>query len=239
MRILAKLHIWLGWLIAVPLLIWTISGLVMVARPMDEVHGDQYRRDTSARPIPAGWLAAQLVEGEDRPVELRTRMQGNSAITSAIYADGKVERYFAKSGQPVPEIDLAAAKTIVAIEIKGGDDIASITAFDADNPPPDLRRKIPVWQVVLGDGTHVYLGRETGHIEAIRTRWWRFHDMMWGLHIMDLQDREDTHHPVLVLFAALALAMIVIGSVLMFRNRRGPVDRTVDLSGDQAVDPEA
>lgn len=220
MRVLAKLHIWLGWLIAVPLLIWTVSGLVMVARPVAEVRGEDYRKNTQPRPIPAGWLAAQLIEGEDRPVELRTRMQGNSAVTSAIYADGKVERYFARSGQPVAEIDLAAARTIAAMEIKGGDDIASITAFDAEHPPAELRRAIPVWQVVLGDGTRVYIGRDSGEIEAIRTGWWRLHDLMWGLHIMDLQDRKDTHHPLLILFAALAVLMTVIGSILMFRNRR-------------------
>lgn len=232
MRVLAKLHIWLGWLIAVPLLIWTISGLVMVARPIEEVRGEDYRKNTQPRPIPAGWLAAQLIEGEDRPVELRTRMQGNSAVTSAIYADGKVERYFARSGQPVPEIDLAAARTIAAMEIKGGDDIASITAFDAEHAPAELRQATPVWQVVLADGTRVYIGRDSGEIEAIRTGWWRLHDLMWGLHIMDLQGRKDTHHPLLVLFAALAVVMSVIGSVLMFRNRRRAALATPPMTGE-------
>ncbi len=222
MGVLAKLHIWLGWLIAVPLLIWTISGLVMVARPSEQVRGEDYRKNAQPRPIPAGWLAAQLIEGEDRPVELRTRMQGNSAVTSAIYADGKVERYFARSGEPVPEIDLAAARTIAAMEIKGGDDVTSITAFDAERPPAELRRAIPVWQVVLADGTRVYIGRDSGDIEAVRTGWWRLHDLMWGLHIMDLQGRKDTHHPLLVAFAALAVLMAMIGTVLMFRNRLNP-----------------
>ena len=37
MRRLARWHIWLGWLIGVPLLLWTFSGLWMVARPIEEV----------------------------------------------------------------------------------------------------------------------------------------------------------------------------------------------------------
>lgn len=31
---LYKWHVWLGWLIGVPLIIWTLSGLVMVISPI-------------------------------------------------------------------------------------------------------------------------------------------------------------------------------------------------------------
>ena len=81
---------------------------------------------------------------------------------------------------------------------------------------------MPVWQVRLADGTHVYVGRDSGEIEAVRTRWWRVFDFMWGLHIMDLQTREDTHHPILVLFAALASIGSVLGCVLMIRKYARP-----------------
>ena len=33
-------HIWLAWFAAIPILLWTISGLVMVARPIEEVRGE-------------------------------------------------------------------------------------------------------------------------------------------------------------------------------------------------------
>lgn len=220
MRLLAKLHIWLGWVIAVPLLLWTVSGLVMVARPLDEVRGTTLLKNPEPRALPPGWLAAQLIEGGDRPVEMRTRMQGNSAVTSAIYADGKVERYFATTGARVPEIDVAAARTIVAMEVAGGDRVASVTFFDGKRPPLDLRRPIPVWQVTLANGTRVYVGRDSGAIEAVRTRWWRVFDFFRGLHIMDLETREDTHHPVLVAFTVLAVAMTLLGTALMFRRRK-------------------
>ena len=31
MQSLAKWHVWLGWLVGVPILMWTVTGLVMVA----------------------------------------------------------------------------------------------------------------------------------------------------------------------------------------------------------------
>ena len=38
---LRRWHIWLAWIAAIPLLFWTVSGLVMVARPIEEVRGDE------------------------------------------------------------------------------------------------------------------------------------------------------------------------------------------------------
>jgi uncharacterized iron-regulated membrane protein len=37
---LRRLHIWLGWLVAAPFLLWTVSGLVMVVKPIEEVRGE-------------------------------------------------------------------------------------------------------------------------------------------------------------------------------------------------------
>jgi hypothetical protein len=48
-------------------------------------------------------------------------------------------------------------------------------------------------------------------------------DFMWGLHIMDLQTREKTSHPILILFATLGLIGALIGCILMFRKRKARV----------------
>ena len=40
---LRRWHVWLGWLVGLPMLIWTVSGLVMVARPIEEVRGELER----------------------------------------------------------------------------------------------------------------------------------------------------------------------------------------------------
>ena len=42
---LRRWHMWLGWLVGLPMLFWTVSGLVMVARPIEEVRGETLLRD--------------------------------------------------------------------------------------------------------------------------------------------------------------------------------------------------
>jgi len=63
-----------------------------------------------------------------------------------------------------------------------------------------------------------------GEIVARRTSWWRVYDLMWGLHIMDLQGREDTNNPWVVSFGVLALAMVLLAMALLpmtIRRRSG------------------
>jgi hypothetical protein len=71
------------------------------------------------------------------------------------------------------------------------------------------------WQVEMSDGTHFYVDSGSGEVVARRTRWWRFYDFMWGLHIMDLETREDTHHPWIVGFGTLALVSTLMALILL------------------------
>ena len=93
--------------------------------------------------------------------------------------------------------------------------IASVTHIDPANPPIDLRRPLDSWKVVMSDGTFFYVDRWTGEIAARRTAWWRFYDFMWGLHIMDLQTREDAHNPWLITFGITAAVTTIMALILL------------------------
>lgn len=47
---LRRWHIWLGWAAAIPVLVWIISGLVMVARPTEGGPGTKTSIRTQWRP---------------------------------------------------------------------------------------------------------------------------------------------------------------------------------------------
>ncbi len=218
MRTLARWHVWLGWLVGVPIVMWLATGLLMVSRPIEDVRGEHLRRELPAQPlvIPDSTLAAPGTQLK----EMRVTMQGGRAVAILTALDGSVRRVDFATGAPLAPLDAAAARALVAEQIVGGDQAERVTLFPADRTPFDFRRPLAVWQVALADGTNVYAGRDTGMVEAVRTRWWRAFDIAWGLHIMDLSEREDTSHPLLIIFAALALSGAVIGCVLMFRRRR-------------------
>lgn len=222
MRRFAKWHIWLGWLAGVPLLLWTLSGLVMVAKPIEEVRGDHLRLEAEAKPGFAGNPRPIdfRLDRSPQAVELRSFIQHGRFVTLVTRPDGSVERFDATNGRALPAVDEQEARRIVARSIRGGGKVAAIRLTEADAPPLDFRSPTTAWQVTLADGTRVYVARDSGEIAAVRTRWWRVFDFMWGLHIMDLQTREDTHHPLLIGFAVLALVSSILGTTLLFRRRR-------------------
>lgn len=218
MQRLARWHIWLGWAVAIPVLLWMVSGLFMALRPIEEVRGNHLRIEAQEEVLSAA--TGITLPTLERPARsLSVAMQDGRPVVKAEFADGSLARFDA-GGKPLPPLDEAAARALVAKRIKGGDRAESAALFAADKVPFDFRRPMPVWQVVLADGTHVYVGRDSGAIEAVRTRWWRVYDFLWGLHILDPATREDTSHPLLIAAAALGLIGSVLGSILLFRRRR-------------------
>jgi hypothetical protein len=95
-----------------------------------------------------------------------------------------------------------------------------LTATPVTDPPPlELRRPGGAWRIGDADDTHVYIGR-TGEVLAVRTRLWRWFDFAWGLHILDPQGREDTHHPLLIASAVMSLLSVLSGFMLIWRRLR-------------------
>lgn len=224
-RLLTKWHIWLGWLVGVPLLIWTLSGLIMVLQPIEGVRGDHLRADPPAIDLGGARPVFPRIDSRVRAVrgvELVQRPSGPVWIIR--FADGGGRLADPATGRTLPFIDSAQAAILADAAYSGEARLARVERFAADAPPLDFRRPRPSWRAEFADGARFYLDAETGELLAVRTDQWRLFDLMWGLHIMDLQAREDTSHPILIAFAALTLLSVLIALVILpwryIRKRR-------------------
>lgn len=212
---LSRIHIWLGWMAGVPLLLWTVSGLWMVARPIEEVRGEHLRAEPpvlrlETPPVPPPLFPAF------RPVKnIALEQQPNGPVWIVGFADGGMRRASAADGRWLPPVALSEAREAALKAYKGRAAIESVKRFAANASPIDLRRERPAWQVHFADGANVYIDAETGQFLALRTRQWRAFDFMWGLHILDPGQREDTSHPLLIVLATLATASAALGLYLL------------------------
>ena len=221
MQRFARWHIWLGWAVGLPVLMWALTGLWMVARPIEEVRGTHLLGE----PKPVQLAAAPVpprVEGVPlASLALKQTAAGPRWI--ATLEDGTARAADPATGAWLPEISAIAAVKEVMARYTGSASVASVSRTDPEKPPLDLRRPIPAWQVTLSDGTHFYVDSRSGEIAATRTRFWRFYDWMWGLHIMDLETREDTHNPLIIGFAIISLLTTLLALVMLpltIRRRR-------------------
>jgi uncharacterized iron-regulated membrane protein len=219
-RPLHRLHIWLGWIIAVPLLLWTFTGLWMVARPIEEVRGEHLR----ARPVPlaAGGVVAWPDTRGKTLSSLAVESRPGGPVWVATLTTGEARRFDLRTGWLLPPVARGEAILLARTAYLGRARVERVDFTPADRPPLELRRSRPAWRVRFADGANVFVDAENGAILALRTRQWRWFDLMWGLHIMDPRGREDTSHPLLIGAAALGVAGVLSGTVLLLRrlNRR-------------------
>ncbi len=220
MRQFARWHIWLGWLAGVPLLLWTVSGLWMVARPIEEVRGIALRADPanlSANIVPA----APRLDG--RQIErLELVQRADQPVWIIRFAGGDRRAADALTGAMLPGVNAGLARRIADAALLEPAAVIRVSAFAAVDAPLELRQDRSSWQVIYADDIHVYVDALTGEVLAVRSNQWRWFDFMWGLHILDPQTREDTHHPLLIGFAVLAMSSCLLGFVLLFRRRKSP-----------------
>jgi len=227
---LRRWHIWLGWLIGIPMLVWTVSGIVMVAKPIEEVRGSHLMADAQPMRMAAPVIPPQLEGVALASLALQPRAAGPRWVVTL--ADGTTRLADPTTGALLPRLGPADAVREVTARYRGSARIAAVTRTTADDPPLDLRRPLEAWQVRMSDGTHFYVDAGSGEVVARRTAWWRFYDFMWGLHIMDPAGREDTHNPFVIGFGLVSLVTVILAIVLLpltlRRNRKNGAARPAE-----------
>lgn len=220
---LRRWHVWLGWIVALPILLWVVTGLVMVAKPIEEVRGEHLLAELKPMrmalpPVPPAIGGVPL-----KSLALEQRAEGPRWVITL--RDGTTRLADPASGALLPQLSAADAVREVTARYTGTAKVRSATRTERDRPPIELRRPLAAWNVVMDDGTHFYVDAGSGAIVARRTGWWRFYDLMWDFHIMDLKTREDAHNPLTIGFAIAALAMSGLALALLpmtIRRRRRP-----------------
>ncbi|HEX8307470.1 MAG TPA: PepSY domain-containing protein [Allosphingosinicella sp.] len=218
---LRRWHIWLGWIVGLPFLAWTVSGLLMVARPIETVRGEGLIAEPP--PLPSGIAPVPPAVGPRPLASLRLESRPDGPKWLLKYADGGSRLADASTGRLLAPLAAADAARIVEARYTGKARIAAVERTPAEAPPLELRRKVAAWRVTMSDGTRFYLDAATGEVLARRTRWWRFYDLMWGIHIMDLETREDAHNPLLIGLGGAALVTTLLALAMLpltLRRRR-------------------
>ena len=96
-----------------------------------------------------------------------------------------------------------------------------------DQPGSEYRgRPLPLYKIEAlseeDEKINVYLDPYSEKIVAIRSNQWRIWDFMWGIHIMDWNERDNIGNIFLKVFSILALLSALSGIYLfLYSNKKG------------------
>jgi hypothetical protein len=109
---LRRWHIWLGWVVGLPFLAWTVSGLVMVAQPIETVRGEGLLAEAPA--LPSGLVPVPPAIGPRPVASLRLEARPDGPKWLVRYGDGGSRLADARTGGLLPPPG-AAADSLVAL----------------------------------------------------------------------------------------------------------------------------
>jgi uncharacterized iron-regulated membrane protein len=220
---LRRAHKWLALVCGLQLLLWLFSGAYMVLMDIDYIHGDTIVTQKSEYLDPSKLnidMAALVAQHPDASQIKLIGIEGVplyqiTAGTENVYINGQ-------TGSLVGTITKEQAM-VQARRYYLGNSHVSDAEFISTTPPAELSpRLLPVWRVNFADSinTSLYLSASTGMLVTKRHDFWRLFDIMWMLHIMDYDTREDIHNPLLTIMASLALLTALAGLALVYISFR-------------------
>lgn len=212
-----RIHKWLGLVIGLQVVLWTVSGAVMALLDMDKVGGHS--------------AAAPAADASPWPVELVDPSRFGSVegivlrrvLDQPVYevsAGGSIRLLNAQTGRPVT-IDAAAAGDIAKASFHNNARITSVERLA--KPNLEAREHAgPMWRVNFADAENSssYVSAITGRPLVNRGDTWRVWDFVWMLHNMDYVNRTSFNHPLIIFVAFAALWLSFTGFYLLFKSFR-------------------
>lgn len=222
--LLRRIHKWIGLVLGLQFVIWTVSGATMALLDMDEVAGGK-KRPAQALPLslPAssswpkvqGSLAGQAITG------VAVRPLPGRPVFEVTTATG-VRLFDVVDGRPVT-IDHIRARRIAEASYAGSGKVAAVAPL-RELELAVREHRLPIWRVDFADeaNSSFYVSAVTGNLLERRNDIWRTWDFVWMLHNMDYANRTSFNHPLIVTLALAVIWLAITGFWLLFRTKWKP-----------------
>ena len=212
-----RVHKWLALFVGVQALIWTATGMYMVAVHIDIIHGDHLVRPSSTAPVDLAGLVTPASVVKADPTAREVRLQ--TLLDRPVWRVDSAEGAYAVDGQTgrrVPQVTEAEAREIARRIYTGSPEIVSAKLL-TEAPLEMQTRKPPYWRVqfVGWNEPTLYISPSTGELISRRHNLWRTFDFVWMLHIMDYDERTNVNNPLLRVATWSAVLMALAGAWLL------------------------
>lgn len=236
-------HRYLGLLLGVQFLLWTIGGLYFSWSNMDEIHGDFQKKkvpllksdlalvspssvlDSIKKIHPVDSLVSiQLIDILGEPhYQIRCVSAIHDTLTHAHDKGLMNHLAHAVTGKLRAPLNQQEAVTVAARHFNGQPDVTGTEYLTATNSHHEYREQpLPAYAITFRhpSNTTVYVSTELGTVQKFRNNKWRIFDFLWMLHTMDYQSRDEIGNMLLRIFSIFGLVTILSGFSLYIISSR-------------------
>ena len=215
---LRVLHKWIGLIIGLQFLLWTLSGTVMAILPMEEVAGGERRTAPLVHSSSTdGWptVQQQLQSTRITAVSLRPLLERSVYEVST---PAGVRLFDAASGTPI-EVNADLAREVAVAAYAGTGPVEQVVPLD-EITLAVRDHELPIWRIDFDDAKNssFYVSGSTGVLLQRRNDTWRVWDFFWMLHNMDYLNRTSFNHPLIIAVGFAAVWLAITGVWLLFRT---------------------
>ena len=237
-----RIHRYLGILLGLQFLLWTISGLYFSWTNIDEIHGDfehghPPQLAASFNFISPSFVINQLPHKADsiNQVQLINILQ-KPFYSISYYSGNRLYTILAdaQTGLIRKTINKEEALKIAAESFADIPTVESINYITSVSNNDEYRKKpLPAWKISFQNraNTHLYVSSLTGKVETLRNNKWRTFDLLWMFHTMDYNGRDDINNWVLRAFSIFGILTVMSGFTLFWVSTKWFRKKKVQMPG--------
>lgn len=223
-----KVHRYLGLILGIQFLAWTIGGLYFSWTKIEQIRGNDLKADSKPLPIQSNNLSLNTLL--DSLLTNSTSINIKNIQVVAILGKAYYQIQLQKPKEKVLLFEMKnlalklplneqEAKEVAVKSLKTSSDILKIEYLTSTNGHHEYREKpLPAYAVTFDkpNNATVYVSSELGTVQSYRTNSWRAFDFLWMLHTMDYENRDNINNWVLRIFSVFGLITILSGFLLYF-----------------------
>jgi uncharacterized iron-regulated membrane protein len=220
MRFLRKLHKWLGLIVVLQLLLWTVSGTLFAWLDHHDVSAEHSVRamEPSVLTAPVTLVEPPAWTGAGELIEVRLTSLLDQWVWRVQTTKG-IALLNATTGEPF-QLAEPFVRELANRQYNGSGKLTSV-AFHPTSTV-ETRDSAATWEARFDDDgqTSFYFSADDGRLVETRNNTWRLFDFFWMLHTMDYRGRDNFNNPLVITVALAALWLALSGLILLFKSFR-------------------
>ena len=209
--VVRKTHRYLGLIIGIQFLAWTISGLYFSWTNIDEIHGDHFRKEL----LPT-FVYKNLIDIDSIPKKINNISLVEISDTPFYWVNKKY-LYNARNGDFKNEISKEEALWVSKKYMRDDLKVLKVEKIKKVGNHHEYRgNPLPAYAIFYDHPQDIvaYVDAKSGIFQKVRYSSWRIFDFLWMGHIMDYQGRDNFNNLLLRIFSLFGIFTVVSGFLL-------------------------